>query len=1745
MLGVLVWFGLAGEAAAQKTNRVAITKPPPQYTEDIDTYRARYRYESDRLAAEYDTKASKYRRADGTVDTSDPGWQKLNNKYKQEAAKLRNEYNSQHPSQTSINEVRKTPAGQSLEKTGSDVSSPFSDGDWTAGSDADAAGVVEQLRQKGHRITYDEKLGMYHDETADTKIWEPENPSRSKARASNPEGYTRAGSLEHEGIKSENAQYDPRGYVEDLYKKYEAAKAKGDTRTMNKVAAKMQEATGQRFDPRTQTMRVDGNPLEAGEATLGESPEIRGRKAQAAQQRLDQVVENARTRAEIQSESLTHQRTDLAKQEQGHGKLKSAEEYLEANRKIQRTEPKAGEPAKADAKAPKTEPKPGTKPDGKVPKTMAESAPKGETWRNVLTGKELPVGTSGNQYVDKTAKALSNSKVQAGLQAVGAVMVAKDGYDTVNAVNEAAERGDLDEANKIGSKGVGRLTGAWIGAEAGGKLGAAVGAGLGDGPGGIVGGFLGALGGGILGGMVGDAVGEEVGPGAINKVRDAAVDMATRDVEGAPPGSAEWMRSKGIAPEKVEEFSRRLAAVATSDTAEDNAKKIWQEIKDEVKQARATAVASDGTADGGAGASAGGDVDGGGGSGGAVDAGVGAGGVIAGAGGSGASVRGGGISTGGGGGAGWGVSGGVAVGGGVPSGGGGAAGIGVGGTRGGADGAAGGDESAATEATASGADEGKAGVDGKDGGGKSKTDKTTDKEHKGDSDGECTAPCDGGDSDPGSTGAAGATSGTAAGGDEGADAGETSAGEESAEADSPPELPVAPPGGEIVDKGWIKGSDGTTTHVVETVDADGNVTKVSHVTYGPDGKVVDVQNYPAGSPTDNADTEVADGQEEIPDDTAADEVEADDKEADDEEADDEEADGTTEDDEWPIEVTLHCHRAASSASGAVEVHSGEYVSVTPGVKGGRPPYLFEWELPHNIVEPDLPFDGNPERFTLESDKSYALLYKPKEGDYTWEGYFTMTARSSGNPANVASDKIKVIVDGRRIELTLHCSRNADPKSGYVIIRKGETVTVSASVKNGRPPYRIEWRLPYNEGGGDISGNFDELSTVKYKPVGFAWIKNWGFNAIQACVWSSGNTEEWRDPSIGCDTISTFLEWDESDEQSRSITPPPRPVPVPVAPPSVTLPKVTPPSTPPTIPTITGGAPPPPPPAEKEKTPTKPAEPKQIEKKPEVEKPTPPKPSEEIAEPEEPPPPEELEPPEEEEEEPAEETPECSLSITGHGTSDGRNVFIGRTRDGNRVSISVVGDSQSASAEGVGEASVSLPYVAGDYQITVQDLDQPECVERQTINIPEPEAEPEPERDCHECLSIGGSTQQSASSLSLADGTSESTMSVSQTYFVEGCPGDRVRISVKGSDGWTASAEAVDSPASVTRTFTTESGTDTITVENLSIPNCSLTFERSFGSSAADLREAEAAAGEGGAVAKTRVVQDVVGSKNARADQRTGNSLQGMAVQQEMQRAATSGDQRVREAQIAVDSAGRAAQATHEETQRRIKAEDTQAAQIMSTAIMEGIGTGLAAGGSRLGSGIGEHAAGKIFDHKSKQDKPAPSATAAGSAAPTESAPGKAKSQPKTKPAASEKGDSGKPQTKSTPQPTSAPASGEPTILVDALCPICGEMYNPNQPHQCSGAPKPPPTQALACEICGKPPATVVTTVDSGRKVMCNACQANHRCPRCGKVAMELTGAGYSMGYILPDGTKTNRWASISGVCSQCLAKWKQDQGISP
>ena len=927
---------------------------PAPGVNDIETYRARYKYETDRLTAEYDAKASRFRKADGTVDTANPEWQKVNTEYQQKAAALRNEFVSEHPSATSMAEVRKTPSGSRLSNTGSPYTSAYSDGDWTAASDADAANVAEQLKNKGHKVTYNEEMGMWLDETADTKIWGPETSERAAARTANPEGYTRSGSLDHEGIKSENAQYDPEGYVEDLNKKYEAAKAKGDTRTMNKVAAKMQEATGKPYDPVTQGMRVDANPFEAGEQNLGESPEVRKAKAEARAQTLDKVVEDARTTAKQQSESNTRMRDDLAAKEEALGNKQSADEYRGANKKIERTTPKpekpSGEPGKTSgppgesagppegagetaATPPETvkpsEPaaqggkgpavvEPGTKPPaapegvktpGAPPETVetppaapesvgetpagakpgktttappepvkttgaapepgktsavtpegvetppavaeplekaptapkpgetaaappepvktptattepvpasgegakapastpeggavegAGGAPKGaapETWKSPITGQKLPVGTSGSKWVDKTAKALNNPKVQGGLQVAGSYFVAKDGYQTITNINAAAAKGDLKKVNEEGSKGIGRLGGAWIGAEVGGKLGIGLGTFLGDGPGAAVGGFIGALGGGIIGAIAGEKVGEKVGPGAIDAARNKGVDLATGNLPAAAPGSKEWMIGKGIAPDKAQEFQDRLAKVDAGGLTGGGNKAIWKDIKTEIDRIKA----------GGAG----------------------------------------GATSGGGGGASW-----------EPGTGGGGGGGGIGATKPGQDieptvGTAPG--AGTTDGKQPTATAGKPTVAGTGG-----TPPATGGEANGQGGGQEgkgpgpeTGVAGGGEGGPGVTGAGGrgvggqapgVEAGTAGGGPQGTGGqGQppttTPTSGTAPTPETPPIVPpeqvvppadlTPPPGGQIIDKGWVKDSKGST-HVIETVDANGNVTKVTY-----------------------------------------------------------------------------------------------------------------------------------------------------------------------------------------------------------------------------------------------------------------------------------------------------------------------------------------------------------------------------------------------------------------------------------------------------------------------------------------------------------------------------------------------------------------------------------------------------------------------------------------------------------------------------------------------------------------------------------------------------------------------------------------------------------------------------------------------------------------------------------------------------------------------------------------------------
>ncbi|HAL92358.1 MAG TPA: hypothetical protein DCM68_04965 [Verrucomicrobia bacterium] len=647
--------------------------------------------------------------------------------------------------------------------------------------------------------------------------------------------------------------------------------------------------------------------------------------------------------------------------------------------------------------------------------------------------------------------------------------------------------------------------------------------------------------------------------------------------------------------------------------------------------------------------------------------------------------------------------------------------------------------------------------------------------------------------------------------------------------------------------------------------------------------------------------------------------------------------------------------------------------------------------------------------------------------------------------------------------------------------------------------------------------------------------------------------------------------------------------------------------------------------------------------------------------------------------PPSDSNECWAAGSGYGTPETGNTFIGEVRAGRKVRLTISGPAGHGTADGVTQASLSFPYVAGDYTMRVEDLHQPGCVTEEKVSIPPagagtnaPSGTATGSNDCASCLSIGGSAAGSGASLTDAAGQTTARTEASAIYWVEGCPGQKVRLTVKGSDGWTGSAEAENQRASVarpvgmasgtdeilaenlsipgcsrtmhmpfgpppemagtnmdncavlsggasgqatsltdatgsitasqqasawyrvegpartkvrlavkgsdgwtgsaegdekaelTRPIGTESGTDSIVYENLSIPGCRKTAEIPFGPPPADLKGSELPAEGGGAMptAGTQVLGGLVGTAAGKADKKMADGLAVMGGNAAIQEASNVGNQTIQDAKNTLNSGGQAAQDIRDKSQQKIQIEEGKDAHPFATAILEGVGSGLSQAGQQFGAGLGEGVAGEIFDphHSPSGDGVAKAGASTGAVAPASedshgagSAP--ASSGTKKKPG----GGAVSPPATTATAPASEgqiladalcpvcgqmynPAVGHPCpgsqeILADALCPVCGQMYNPVHGHSCPGAAQEP--GKTVCEICGKSPAISVSTVDAGSKRLCSACQGYHRCPQCGKYAMEFHGAGYNYGATGgPSGS-----GYIEGVCSECLAKWKREHNL--
>ena len=510
-----------------------------------------------------------------------------------------------------------------------------------------------------------------------------------------------------------------------------------------------------------------------------------------------------------------------------------------------------------------------------------------------------------------------------------------------------------------------------------------------------------------------------------------------------------------------------------------------------------------------------------------------------------------------------------------------------------------------------------------------------------------------------------------------------------------------------------------------------------------------------------------------------------------------------------------------------------------------------------------------------------------------------------------------------------------------------------------------------------------------------------------------------------------------------------------------------------------------------------------------------------------------------------------------------------------VRISVKGsDGWSGSAEGINKpASVTRPVGAasGVDEVTVENLAIPGC--KQTFRSefgPAPGAAAATNLDTCAVLSGGASGQ--GTSITDAGGQTTASSEASSWYRVEGPAGTQVKISVTGSDGWSGSAEG-SGAATVTHPYSAGvSGTDSIVYENLSIPGCRKTAEIPFGAPD-DLRGAEATtAADAAATAKPTAVLDGYAATTAgKAGQNTANGLAVMGENQGLQDASNVGNQTLNNAKRTVDAAGYAAQDMASKSQQKIKAEDRKDANILGEAILNGVGSGLQQAGQQFGAGMGSHVASEIFDsHDSKSSGggsgssgskaggAAGSGTSGGGSAPggggSSSAGGGGKGKPGGSSGSSGYGggsdgeimaDALCPVCGQMYNPADGHqcpgAGGGGEIMADALCPVCGQMYNPAYGHECPGASQ--GSSETACDICGKTPASSVSTVDGGTKNMCDACKGYHRCPQCGKYAMEFHSTGYGYEVTNADGSTSSRSGSIEGVCQECIDRWRREHEL--
>lgn len=218
-------------------------------------------------------------------------------------------------------------------------------------------------------------------------------------------------------------------------------------------------------------------------------------------------------------------------------------------------------------------------------------------------------------------------------------------------------------------------------------------------------------------------------------------------------------------------------------------------------------------------------------------------------------------------------------------------------------------------------------------------------------------------------------------------------------------------------------------------------------------------------------------------------------------------------------------------------------------------------------------------------------------------------------------------------------------------------------------------------------------------------------------------------------------------------------------------------------------------------------------------------------------------------------------------------------------------------------------------------------------------------------------------------------------FFEVPPGNRVRVTIKGSDGYAKTVEGVGK-VEIARPRN-PSGTDTITMENLDVPGCQDMqvaqydtngipggMPTSTATNAPGLEGAEA--GIGGLPPDGTILIDTadalggfIGNKNAKGGEKTDQGFETVKVNTDSQAKETSSDLDVDAAGHVVDVAGADAQDTKDATAKGTAKGDQETSwgKTLGDSIQKGFEDGAAAAASAFGAAAADKVSGSIFGGK--------------------------------------------------------------------------------------------------------------------------------------------------------------------------------------